>query len=133
MFNLTNLAYCASFIDAEGYIEWAIRPKKNGLGKTYSTHIYRLEVCNTDKEIIEGLWNEFGRQGSLFQRKPRITDTGKKTKPQLEWNISNRKFYRLLQLVKPFMRHKEKLKKASEIVEWVENNMKYARGKNVNK
>jgi hypothetical protein len=126
MFNVVNLSYCASFIDAEGHIEFLIRPKKNGLGKIYNTHIYRMEVCNTDKEIIKGLWKDFGKQGSLFNRKPRITEKGTLTKPQLVWNISHRKFYRLLQLIYPFMRHKEKIKKTREILKWV-------REKNVNK
>ena len=124
MFNTNNLAYCASFIDGEGYIEWTNRPKKNGLGQVYDTHVYRLELCNTDHQIIRGLWNDFGKQGSLFNIKPRITDKGTKTKPQLVWHISYRKFYRLLQLVMPFMRQKEKIGKAKKIIKWVEDNIK---------
>jgi len=133
MFNIEKLSYCASFIDGEGHIEWSVRPKKNGLGKVYDTHVYRMEVCNTDKEIIKGLWNDFGQQGSLFNKKSKITEKGAISKPQLVWQIQYRKFYRLLQLIYPFMRHKEKIEKVRKIIEWVENNLKYAKGKNVNK
>ena len=52
-FDTNKLAYCASFMDGEGYIEWTIREKKNGKGKNHRTHIYRMEICNTDKDYIK--------------------------------------------------------------------------------
>tara|TARA_B100001996_G_C18466270_1_gene518127 strand:+ start:175 stop:543 length:369 start_codon:yes stop_codon:yes gene_type:complete len=121
MFNQATLSYCASFIDGEGYIEWCVRPKKNGKGKIYNTHIYRLELCNTDQDLIKSIHKDFGEEGTLNYVKPRITDKGTWTKPQLVWHISYRKFYRLLRLVLPFMRQKDKVDKAQAIVEWVES------------
>tara|TARA_R100000781_G_scaffold2222_1_gene3643 strand:- start:95 stop:463 length:369 start_codon:yes stop_codon:yes gene_type:complete len=121
MFNQATLAYCAAFIDGEGYIESVIKPKKNGAGKTYDTHTYRLELCNTDLDLIKDIHKDFGEEGTLFYIKPRTTDKGTRTKPQLRWLISHRKFYRLLRLVLPFMRQKDKVDKAQAIMEWVES------------
>tara|TARA_Y100000114_G_scaffold109859_1_gene103433 strand:- start:53 stop:433 length:381 start_codon:yes stop_codon:yes gene_type:complete len=117
LFDLEKIIYCASFVDGEGYIEWACRPKKNGLGKIHDTHVYRMEVCNTDKDIIKDMYKWFGEQGTLFEVKPKT----KKHLPQLRWIIGYNKFYRLLRLISPYMRQKEKLKKIKEIVKWKEN------------
>jgi len=116
-FDTNKLAYCASFMDGEGYIEWTIREKKNGKGKKHLTHIYRMEICNTDKDLIKSLYNDFGQEGFLFEVKPR----SKKHQEQLRWGMSHKKLYRLLKLILPFMREKRKINKAKEIIKWVEN------------
>ena len=99
-FDTNKLAYCASFMDGEGYIEWTIREKKNGKGKKHLTHIYRMEICNTDKDLIKSLYNDFGQEGSLFEVKPR----SKKHQQQLRWGMSHRKLYRLLKPIKSLLR-----------------------------
>ena len=117
LFDLTKLAYCASFMDGEGYIEWTVRKKKNGQGKTYCTHIARMEISNTDIDLMKSLYNDFGQEGSLYKVKPRT----KNHQTQLRWGMSHRKFYRLLKLIVPFMREKRKINKAKEILEWEKN------------
>ena len=117
LFDLPKLAYCASFMDGEGYIEWTVREKKNGMGKKHLTHVYRMEICNTDIDLIQSLHDDFGQQGSLFKVKPRT----EKHQPQLRWGMSHQKLYRLLKLITPFMREKRKINKAKEIIKWVEN------------
>ena len=76
-----------------------------------------MEISNTDKDLIKSLYDDFGQQGSLFEIKPR----SKKHQEQLRWGMPHRKLYRLLKLILPFMREKNKIYKAKEIIKWVEN------------
>ena len=59
LFDLTKLAYCASFMDGEGYIEWTVRKKKNGQGKTMDENEegYYIEECIANHGLqTEDVW-----------------------------------------------------------------------------
>ena len=57
--NRDKLIYYAAFVDGEGYLEFNKRPKKNQRGKIYDSHAIKIEVTNTDFNIIQGMKNFF--------------------------------------------------------------------------
>jgi hypothetical protein len=117
--NEIDLAYAAAFIDGEGYIEYTRRPKKNGLGKVYNTICIRIEVCNTDHDIIRWLRDTF-KQGYLVKIKQRKTKTGI-SQPVLRWQLTHNKVYEVLKQVFPYMKEKKKKEKARKILEFYAN------------
>ncbi len=117
--NKIDLAYAAAFIDGEGYIEYTRRPKKNGLGKVYNTICIRIEVCNTDHDIIRWLRDTF-KQGYLVKIKQRKTKTGI-SQPVLRWQLTHNKVYEVLKQVFPYMKEKKKKEKARKILEFYAN------------
>ncbi len=116
--NEIDLAYAAAFIDGEGYIEYTRRPKKNGLGKIYNRICIRIEVCNTDHDIIRWLRNMFD-QGYLVKIKPRKTKTGV-TRPMLRWQLTHGKAHNVLKQIFPYMKEKNKKEKARKILKYYE-------------
>ena len=116
--NETDLAYAAAFIDGEGYIEYTRRPKKNGDGKVYNTICIRIEVCNTDHDIIRWLRDMFD-EGFLVKIKPRKTKTGV-TRPMLRWQLTHSKAHNVLKQVFPYMKEKNKKEKARKIFKYYE-------------
>ena len=117
---LENLIYFASFIDAEGYIEYAVRPKKNQKGKIYNSHFVKIEVTNTDFDIIYSM-KEFFKDGYTYVCKPRKTAKGRDTKPIIRYIVQYFQAYKILKKVIPYMRQKEKLNKINKIIWWYEN------------
>ena len=117
---LENLIYFASFIDAEGYIEYAVRPKKNQKGKIYNSHIVKIEVTNTDFDIIYSM-KEFFKDGYTYICKPRKTAKGRDTRPIIRYIVQYFQAYKILKKVLPYMRQKEKLDKVNKIIWWYEN------------
>ena len=117
---LENLIYFASFIDAEGYIEYAVRPKKNQRGKIYNSHFVKIEVTNTDFDIIYSM-KEFFKDGYTYICKPRKTAKGRDTKPIIRYIVQYFQAYKILKKVLPYMRQKEKLDKVNKIIWWYEN------------
>ena len=117
---LENLIYFASFIDAEGYIEYAVRPKKNQKGKIYNSHFVKIEVTNTDFDIIYSM-KEFFKDGYTYICKPRKTAKGRNTKPIIRYIVQYFQAYKILKKVLPYMRQKEKLDKVNKIIWWYEN------------
>ena len=117
---LENLIYFASFIDAEGYIEYAVRPKKNQKGKIYNSHFVKIEVTNTDFDIIYSM-KEFFKDGYTYICKPRKTAKGRDTKPIIRYIVQYFQAYKILKKVLPYMRQKEKLDKINKIIWWYEN------------
>ena len=117
--NEIDLAYAAAFIDGEGYIEYTRRPKKNGEGKVYNTICIRIEVCNTDHDIIRWLRDTF-KQGYLVKIKQRKTKTGI-SQPVLRWQLTHNKVYEVLKQVFPYMKEKKKKEKARKILEFYAN------------
>ena len=117
---LENLIYFASFIDAEGYIEYAVRPKKNQKGKIYNSHFVKIEVTNTDFDIIYSM-KEFFKDGYTYIYKPRKTAKGRDTKPIIRYIVQYFQAYKILKKVLPYMRQKEKLDKINKIIWWYEN------------
>ncbi len=117
---LENLIYFASFIDAEGYIEYAVRPKKNQKGKIYNSHFVKIEVTNTDFVIIYSM-KEFFKDGYTYICKPRKTAKGRDTRPIIRYIVQYFQAYKILKKVLPYMRQKEKLNKVGKIIWWYEN------------
>ena len=117
---LENLIYFASFIDAEGYIEYAVRPKKNQKGKIYNSHFVKIEVTNTDFDIIYSM-REFFKDGYTYICKPRKTAKGRDTRPIIRYIVQYFQAYKILKKVLPYMRQKEKLDKVGKIIWWYEN------------
>ena len=117
---LENLIYFASFIDAEGYIEYAVRPKKNQKGKIYNSHFVKIEVTNTDFDIIYSM-KEFFKDGYTYICKPRKTAKGRDTKPIIRYIVQYFQAYKILKRLLPYMRQKEKLNKINKIIWWYEN------------
>jgi len=117
---LENLIYFASFIDAEGYIEYAVRPKKNQRGKIYNSHFVKIEVTNTDFDIIYSM-KEFFKDGYTYICKPRKTAKGRDTRPIIRYIVQYFQAYKILKKVLPYMRQKEKLDKVNKIIWWYEN------------
>ena len=115
-----NLIYFASFIDAEGYIEYAVRPKKNQKGKIYNSHFVKIEVTNTDFDIIYSM-KEFFKDGYTYICKPRKTAKGRDTRPIIRYIVQYFQAYKILKKVLPYMRQKEKLDKVNKIIWWYEN------------
>ena len=115
----TDLAYAAAFIDGEGYIEYTRRPKKNGLGKVYNTICIRIEVCNTDHDIIRWLRDTF-KQGYLVKIKQRKTKIGNLSRPVLRWQLTHNKVYEVLKQIFPYMKEKKKKEKARQILKYYE-------------
>ena len=117
---LENLIYFASFIDAEGYVEYAVRPKKNQRGKIYNSHFVKIEVTNTDFDIIYSM-KEFFKDGYTYICKPRKTAKGRDTRPIIRYIVQYFQAYKILKKVLPYMRQKEKLDKVGKIIWWYEN------------
>ena len=117
---LENLIYFASFIDAEGYIEYAVRPKKNQKGKIYNSHFVKIEVTNTDFDIIYSM-KEFFKDGYTYICKPRKTAKGRDTRPIIRYIVQYFQAYKVLKKILPYMRQKEKLDKVNKIIWWYEN------------
>ena len=117
---LENLIYFASFIDAEGYIEYAVRPTKNQKGKIYNSHFVKIEVTNTDFDIIYSM-KEFFKDGYTYICEPRKTAKGRDTKPIIRYIVQYFQAYKILKKVLPYMRQKEKLDKVGKIIWWYEN------------
>jgi len=117
---LENLIYFASFIDAEGYIEYAVRPKKNQKGKIYNSHFVKIEVTNTDFDTIYSM-KEFFKDGYTYICKPRKTAKGRDTRPIIRYIVQYFQAYKILKKVLPYMRQKEKLDKVNKIIWWYEN------------
>ena len=117
---LENLIYFASFIDAEGYIEYAVRPKKNQKGKIYNSHFVKIEVTNTDFDIIYSM-KEFFKDGYTYICKPRKTAKGRDTRPIIRYIVQYFQAYKILKKLLPYMRQKEKLDKVGKIIWWYEN------------
>ena len=117
---LENLIYFASFIDAEGYVEDTVRPKKNQKGKIYNSHFVKIEVTNTDFDIIYSM-KEFFKDGYTYICKPRKTAKGRDTKPIIRYIVQYFQAYKILKRLLPYMRQKEKLDKINKIIWWYEN------------
>ena len=113
-----SLSYLAGFFDGEGCITTAMTPKWNPkMKKHYDCYTIRMEVCNTDFKLIKDI-HKFMKVGGIFKIKPRKTATGNMSKPQLRWQTGHRQSYEVLKKILPFMREKNKIKKAKEVLNY---------------
>ena len=115
-----SLTYIGSFLDAEGCIvmgktmKWNPRQQKN-----YLCTVIRMEICNTDFDIIKDI-HKFMGIGHLIDIKPRVTVKGTQTKPQKRWQTTHRQTYEVLKQILPYMKEKNKRKKAMEVISFYE-------------
>ena len=123
--NRDKLIYYAAFVDGEGYLEFNKRPKKNQRGKIYDSHFIRIEVTNTDFDIIQGMKNFF-KDGYIYNDKTRKTTNGNTCKPISRYVVQYWQAYKVLKKIVPFMQEKNKRAKALAIVDWYENHNKQA-------
>ena len=120
-----KLIYYAAFIDGEGYLEFSCRPKKNQRGKIYDSHNIKIEVTNTDFDIVQGM-KDFFKDGYIYNCKIRKTANGNDTKPISRYIVQYWQAYKVLKRILPFMQEKNKRAKALDIVDWYENHNKQA-------
>ena len=116
-----SLTYVASFLDGEGCIvigktmKWNSRQQKR-----YPCTTIRMEICNTDFDIIEDIY-KFMAIGHVIYIKPRITPKGTTSKPQKRWQTTHRQTYEVLKKLLPYMREKNKRSKAIQVMDYYES------------
>tara|TARA_R100000027_G_C2187044_1_gene75717 strand:+ start:34 stop:393 length:360 start_codon:yes stop_codon:yes gene_type:complete len=111
-----TIAYTAGLFDGEGCIVITRGPKKNGRGKVYNCVMIRMEICNTDFDLITSIQKEWD-EGHICKIPPRKVKNGM-SKPQLRWQLTHRQAHRVLAKIMPYMREQNKLNKANEIIEY---------------
>ena len=111
-----DIIYTAGLFDGEGCIVITRGPKKNGRGKIYNSIAIRMEICNTDLELIRSLKNDWD-EGHICNIPPRPIKYGM-SKPQLRWQLTHRQAQRVLTRIMPYMREKNKLAKAKEVMDY---------------
>ena len=106
--NKMDVSYASGFIDGEGYLQFEnVKYKRK-----------RIEVVGTEFTPIRFLQKLFG--GRIYKSKPRITATGKTTKPQEIWVALNETAYKVCKTVLPYLLTKQRIKKAKEIIKYYE-------------
>ncbi len=106
--NYGDKRWASAFIDAEGYLQFEnVKYKRK-----------RIEVTGTDFKPIRFLKKLFG--GRIYKSKPRITATGKKTKPQEIWVALNETAYKVCKTLLPYLMTKKRIKTAKEIINYYE-------------
>ena len=106
--NRIDVSYASGFIDGEGYLQFEnVKYKRK-----------RIEVTGTDFAPIRLLHKLFG--GRIYKSKPRITATGKITKPQEIWVALNETAYDVCKAVLPYLKIPRKKDVAKEIVKYYE-------------
>tara|TARA_R110000824_G_C14902381_1_gene645607 strand:+ start:113 stop:547 length:435 start_codon:yes stop_codon:yes gene_type:complete len=116
-----SLTYVGSFLDGEGCIVFGKTKKWNATQqKYYPSTTIRMEICNTDFEIVEDI-HKFMGIGHIIDIKPRVTAKGTTTKTQKRWQTTHRQTYKALKKLLPYMREKNKRSKAMEVIEYYES------------
>ena len=115
----TELHYWAGFIDGEGSLKLYIRPKKNSRGKIYDCYVPRLEVTNTDIDVIEQMKNFFNR-GHIYKDKIRTTEIGNTCKPIARWTVSYQDLYHVLKEINNCFKCKAKKNVSEQIIHYYE-------------
>jgi len=122
---LIDLVYAASFIDGEGYVGFYTTNKANSRGKKYNTKTVKIEITNTDFDILRSI-HKFFDCGYIYEDKRRKTQRGVECKPIARWIAQQFQVYNLFKEILPYMRQKEKIKKAKDIINWYEKENKQA-------
>jgi len=111
-----DIIYTAGLFDGEGCIVITRGPKKNGRGKIYNCVAIRMEICNTDLDLIKSIKKDWD-EGHICKIPPRPVKHGM-SKPQLRWQLTHRQAHRVLKRIMPYMREKNKLAKAQEVMDY---------------
>ena len=114
--NRDTIIYTAGLFDGEGCVCITRGPKKNGRGKIYDCVPIRMEICNTDFNLIEWIKKEWD-EGHICKIPPRQVKHGM-SKPQLRWQLTHRQAYRVLKQIMPYMKEQNKLAKAQKVIDF---------------
>jgi|TARA_R100000458_G_scaffold59257_1_gene69292 hypothetical protein len=114
-----GLSYAAGLFDGEGCIVKGFTHKYNPvMKKKYLCTTIRMEVCNTDFGLIQWL-HDFFQEGHIINLKPRKIKYGL-SKPQQRWQLTHRQAYRVLKKILKYMKEKNKINKAKEVIDYYE-------------
>ena len=117
MTNKQEIIYAASYIDAEGHIEYKTRNKKNSRGKIYPCKSIRIEVCNTDYKPIKDLKKLF-KCGFISYPKRRYKKNGELGKQQIKWVVTHRNCHKVLKMIMPFQKSPSRIKTSKQIIKY---------------
>ena len=111
-----NLSYIAGLFDGEGCITTSKIMKYNPImDKRYPCTAIRMELSNTDFGLVN-LCKAYFREGHVCDIAPRK----KGYKPQKRWQLTHRQVYRVLKKLLPYLRNKDKIKKAKLVMKYYE-------------
>jgi hypothetical protein len=91
-------AYLAGFVDADGSINISS-------GSAKATCVFKLNVYNRDRKIINLFAKTFGGKGKIRKRR---NPNNRNWRPCYEWTLSANQAYEAIQGLKPFLRIKRK-------------------------
>ena len=111
-----DIAYIAGLFDADGNVTYKKYPKKiKGTNKSYMTWSIRLELCMTDKNVIELVHETLGC-GTFHEKPPSKRQLGKKM--QYRWRCGYRDALHVCKLLWPYAT--VKLHKIEQIIDHYE-------------
>jgi len=109
-----SLPYIAGFFDGEGCIVVKEYMKYNPvMKKRYLCKTIRMEVCNTDHDIINDIHNFF-KLGKIYTLKKRKESY----KEQIRWQLTHRQAEKVIRKILPYMREKNKINQALKVLEF---------------
>jgi len=111
----------ARFMDGESCIGFYEGWHKNGRGKSYYTQWGQIQVCGTDFAPIKELQRVFKKYydvGAVYPRKPRLTEKGKWTKPQLMFQVQGRKVAVICKAILPYLLTTQRIETSKKIIEY---------------
>ena len=114
--NITDFAYLAGLIDADGCVTYKQYMKKRDPDKkAYPTWEIRIEISMTDKPVIQWV-HETLKVGTFSKKPPGKGQLGKKM--QYRWRCGHRDAYQVAKLMWPFAQ--VKLHKLEQIIDHYE-------------
>ena len=108
-YNETDLAYAAALMDGEGSIILT-SSGKNLKGKDFRFRSLRCSLASTSKELLNFMSNTFG--GKITSHKI----YNKKHLQQWGWKLYTKDSQQFLKLILPYLKEKEKIRKAKLII-----------------
>ena len=96
--------WCACLLEGEGWIVCKRAPRKNGRGVWSLCNIIKIEINSSDFAYIKRveLFHP-NPQRKLLLKKPRLTEKGTMTKPQLRYTLNGKEVYKFIKKIFPFM------------------------------
>jgi len=109
-----SLEYIAGFFDGEGCIVFKEYMKYNPvMKKRYLSKSIRMEVCNTDHDIINDI-HDFFNLGKVYFLKKRKESY----KQQIRWQLTHRQAEKVIRQILPYMREKNKISQARKVLDF---------------
>ena len=111
-----SISYIAGLFDGEGCITTSKIMKYNPImDKRYPCTAIRMELSNTDFGLVN-LCKSYFKEGHVCDIAPRK----KGYKPQKRWQLTHRQVHRVLKKLLPYLRNKDKIKKAKLVMKYYE-------------